>query len=117
MIIIILESHLVIRLLTEIDSHDLWGKRSSAALAEGDGAIIADSNGRRIRFIITQKEDTVLYLIQQKLGFGTVRFFPQGKNKNGYYRYTVEDFKSLMLLAKIFNGNLAIKHRILQLEK
>ena len=46
---------------------------------------------------------------------GTVRKFTTGKVT--FYRYIVEDFKGVLLLALIFNGNLAIHNRVNQLTK
>lgn len=93
--------------------------------AEGDGAIIRDKDDSlslsrgRMRFILTQKEGAVLDHIQEVFGFGTVRYYPQGSgaSKNGFHRWVVEDFKSILILAHLFNGNLAINHRIQQLSK
>jgi len=71
-----------------------------------------------MRYVLTQKERGVLDHVQQVFGFGTVRFFPQGSNSNnGFYRYIVEDTKSIVQLANLFNGNLAIEHRVQQLGK
>jgi len=70
--------------------------------AEGDGALLI-SNGRP-QFILTQS--TILFHIIDYLGFGTVRKFTTGNTT--FYRYIVEDFKGVLLLALIFNGNLAI---------
>jgi Cytochrome C and Quinol oxidase polypeptide I len=74
--------------------------------AEGDGALLI-SNGRP-RFILTQKESTILFHIVNYLGAfgGTVRKFTTGNTT--FYRYIVEDLKGVLLLALIFNGNLAI---------
>ena len=80
---------------------------------EGDGALLI-SNGRP-RFVLTQKESAILFHIANYLGFGTVRKFTSGKET--FYRYIVEDFKGVLLLALIFNGNLAIPNRINQLYK
>lgn len=80
---------------------------------EGDGALLI-SNGRP-RFILTQKESAILFHIANYLGFGTVCKFTTGKLT--FYRYIVEDFKGVLLLALIFNGNLAIPNRINQLAK
>ncbi len=80
---------------------------------EGDGAIL-NYNGRP-RFVLTQKEESILNHIKNTLDFGTVR-----KNDTGgtvYYRYIVEDFKGILLLALIFNGNLCLKNRVTQLGK
>ena len=51
------------------------------------------------------------------LGIGTVKHFPQGTsgNKNDFYRLIVDNPSHILLLAFLFNGNLAITHRIGQL--
>ena len=84
---------------------------------EGDGAIQTYSNNTQVRFVLTQKESNVLYLIQKRLGIGTIKHFPQGKsnNKNDFYRLIVDDSKHILLLIYLFNGNLALNHRINQL--
>ena len=48
--------------------------------AEGDGAIQTFEKGKRVRFVLTQKESVILYNIQHKLNIGVVRHFPQGKS-------------------------------------
>lgn len=101
--------------------------------SEGDGAIFSDKNNSRIRFILTQKEGDILYHIQKTLGFGKVYYYQSNNylnkaslsfqsggrhgTKNGYYRWIVGDYNSLVLLANLFNGNLAINHRVEQLSK
>lgn len=84
---------------------------------EGDGAIQTYANGRRVRFVLTQKESAILYYIHNTLGIGTVKHFPQGTsgNKNDFYRWSVDKTSHILLLAFLFNGNLAISHRIQQL--
>lgn len=84
---------------------------------EGDGAIQTYAKGTRVRFVLTQKESAILFYIQKKLGIGTVKHFPQGKsgNKNDFYRLIVDDPSHILLLAFLFNGNLALTHRIQQL--
>jgi len=77
--------------------------------AEGDGAILS-YNGRPT-FVLTQKEGAILYHIQSILGFGTVR------QSGNYYCYFVEDLKGVILLCLLFNGNLVLQHRIIQLSK
>ena len=85
--------------------------------AEGDGAIQTFEKGKRVRFVLTQKESAILYNIQHKLNIGVVRHFPQGKsgNNNDFYRWIVDDPSHILLLAFLFNGNLALKNRIKQL--
>lgn len=84
---------------------------------EGDGAIQTYANGTRVRFVLTQKESAILFYIHKKLGIGTVKHFPQGKsgNKNDFYRLIVDKSSHILLLAFLFNGNLALTHRIQQL--
>jgi len=84
---------------------------------EGDGAIQTYAKGTRMRFVLTQKENAILYYTQKKLGIGTVKHFPQGKsgNKNDFYRLIVDNPSHILLLAFLFNGNLALTNRIGQL--
>lgn len=85
--------------------------------AEGDGAIQTYAEGKRTRFVLTQKESAILYDIQDKLNIGVVRHFPQGKSgkNNDFYRLMVDDPTHILLLAYLFNGNLAMENRIKQL--
>ena len=84
---------------------------------EGDGAIQTYAEGKRVRFVLTQKESAILYNIQHKLNIGVVRHFPQGKSgkNNDFYRWMVDDPSHILLLAFLFNGNLALNNRIKQL--
>jgi hypothetical protein len=82
---------------------------------EGDGAILSVGKYKRLQFVLTQKEGKILNEIKEKLEFGTVRYFPQGKGTNGFYRFIVKDNKDIIILALLFNGNLVIQHRINQL--
>ena len=84
---------------------------------EGDGAIQTFEKGKRVRFVLTQKESAILYNIQHKLNIGVVRHFPQGKSgkNNDFYRWMVDDPSHILLLAFLFNGNLAVNNRIEQL--
>ena len=84
---------------------------------EGDGAIQTYDNGKRVRFVLTQKESAILYFIQNKLNIGIVKHFPQGKSgkSNDFYRLIVDNPSQILLLAFLFNGNLAMDHRIKQL--
>ena len=84
---------------------------------EGDGAIQTYAEGKRVRFVLTQKESAILYNIQHKLNIGVVRHFPQGKSgkNNDFYRWMVDDPSHILLLAFLFNGNLAVNNRIEQL--
>jgi LAGLIDADG endonuclease len=84
---------------------------------EGDGAIQTFGDNKRVRFVITQKESNILYHIHKTLGIGVVKHFPQGTsgNKNDFYRLIVDNPSQILLLAFLFNGNLALTHRIQQL--
>ena len=85
--------------------------------AEGDGAIQTYDEGKRVRFVLTQKESDILHKIQFKLNIGVVKHFPQGKSgkNNDFYRWIVDNPSHILLLAFLFNGNLAQNHRIEQL--
>ncbi len=87
--------------------------------AEGDGAIQTYDQGKRVRFVLTQKESDILYKIQFKLNIGVVKHFPQGRSgkNNDFYRWIVDNPSHILLLAFLFNGNLAQNHRIEQLTK
>lgn len=86
--------------------------------AEGDGAIQTYDEGKRVRFVLTQKEGDILHKIQFKLNIGVVKHFPQGKSgkNNDFYRWMVDNHSHILLLAFLFNGNLAQNHRIKQLD-
>jgi hypothetical protein len=99
--------------------------------SEGDGAILTYNN--KLQFILTQKEGAILFHIQEVLGFGTVKKFPSSNNlPNGntaplsggrkmvnkeYYKFVVQDYKHILILALIFNGNLVLPNRLKQLSK
>lgn len=85
--------------------------------AEGDGSIQTYDKGRRVRFVLTQKESDILHKIQFKFNIGIVKHFPQGKSgkNNDFYRWMVDNPSHILLLALLFNGNLAQSHRIKQL--
>ena len=74
---------------------------------EGDGAILTTKG--KPRFVLTQKEGTILHHIHKVLGFGSV------KNFEGYHRFIVSDTQSILLLVYIFNGNLVLSYRQKQL--
>jgi hypothetical protein len=80
---------------------------------EGDGALMTYKG--RPRFVLTQKEESILEHIKNVLGFGTVRKFSFGGTV--FYRYIVDEIKGIMLLALIFNGNLVLPRRSEQLRK
>ena len=93
----------------EKEISDTWFKWF-IGFAEGDGAILSYQG--RPQFVITQKEGKILYEIHSVLGFGNVKYFPEGK---GFYRYIVTDTKSILLLCLLFNGNLVLPYRVEQL--
>jgi hypothetical protein len=78
---------------------------------EGDGSMSCYKKGRLL-FIITQKEKAILYHIQSVLGFGNVYFDIAAK----VWRFKVGNINNIFELAKIFNGNLFLDHRISQLD-
>lgn len=78
---------------------------------EGDGAILA--YGDKLQFVLTQKEGEILYHIQETLGFGYIKYNPKGN----YYRFFVQDFKNIFILAHLLNGNLVLPSRFNQLER
>ena len=81
--------------------------------AEGDGAIQTYDEGKRVRFVLTQKEKDILHKIQFKFNIGVVKHFPQGKSgkNNDFYRWMVDNPSHILLLALLFNGNLVLPTR------
>ena len=72
--------------------------------SEGDGSFIV--TGDRCFFTITQRDEPLLQLIQQTLGFGSIvtdRTYP------GVFRYHVTALKDVFRLILLFNGNLVLK--------
>jgi LAGLIDADG endonuclease len=76
---------------------------------EGDGAIL-ESKGR-LYFVVTQKESKILDEIKNVLEFGAVKYF------NKFSRYIVSNNPDCFLLYLLFNGNLVLNSRIIQLNK
>jgi len=76
---------------------------------EGDGAIL-ESKGR-LYFVVTQKESMILDEIKNVLEFGIVKYF------NKFSRYIVSNNPDCFLLYLLFNGNLVLNSRIIQLNK
>lgn len=96
---------------TKIDSNWLeW----FIGFVEGDGAILTFND--RLRLVITQKEKKILDQIRDDLGFGQVKSFKSSKNGNEFHRFIVDDKKNILILIHLFNGNLVLKHRLLQLK-
>lgn len=86
---------------------DNW-KNWFIGFSEGDGALLCYNNN--LRFVLTQKESDVLFHIHDTLGFGSVKYYP-----NGYHRFIVTNPSDIFLLAQIFNGNLVLPPRVKQL--
>lgn len=80
---------------------------------EGDGAILTYNNGKTVRFVLTQKEDAILYHIYNTLKIGSVKCFKS--NNNTYYRLIISNPSEILILTYLFNGNLVIDNRIKQL--
>lgn len=80
--------------------------------AEGDGSWIVRTDKKRIIFQIGQKEEPILILIQETLGFGSVRSYKAKTRVNKferiYYQYTVEKKHEIRFLISLFNGNLIL---------
>jgi hypothetical protein len=101
-------NNLVLNRLLKFDTN--WLKWF-IGFVEGDGSIFCDKKGRLL-FIITQKEKAILYHIQSVLGFGNVYYDLTVK----CWRFKVGNINNIFELAKIFNGNLFLDHRISQLD-
>lgn len=68
--------------------------------AEGDGCLHTNG-GKRLWFILTQKEARILFQVRTMLGFGTIN-----KTALGYFRYEVSNQAGLLQLITIFHGRL-----------
>lgn len=77
--------------------------------AEGDGAFLTYKNS--CTFVLTQKEEAILHHIKDILQIGMV------KNFGKFSRFTVRDKRSIEILIHIFNGNLFLDKRKVQLDK
>lgn len=82
---------------------------------EGDGSFIVNKN-ESLEFKVTQSfvDVQVLYYIKRELEFGKVSV--QDK-KNNTYHYRVRDKKGLLNIINIFNGNLYLPKKQVQLKK
>ena len=107
--------------------------------AEGDGCLYTD--GKRLWFVATQAEATVLYRVRNILGFGSVRtdfrtaqacnlrmhatsvspHYPervfQANSDRYYYRLIVSNREGIKKLIHLFNGRFVCQHRREQLWK
>ena len=78
--------------------------------SEGDGAFLTGED-KRLRFVLTQKEKEILNLIQETLKIGRVRTY------GPFSRYRVDDNKGILVLTALFNGNLVLDKRKVQIKK
>lgn len=78
--------------------------------SEGDGAFLTGKD-KRLIFVLTQKETAILNHIHETLGIGRVRTY------GPYSRYRVDDKKGILVLTALFNGNLVLDKRKVQVKK
>lgn len=78
--------------------------------SEGDGAFITGKD-KRLIFILTQKETLILNHIHETLGIGRVRTYGH------FSRYRVDDKNGILILIALFNGNLVLDKRKVQVKK
>ena len=76
--------------------------------SEGDGAFLTYKNS--CTFVITQKEEAILHDIRNTLQIGMV------KNFGKFSRYFVRDNKSIKILICLFNGNIILDKRKIQIK-
>lgn len=78
--------------------------------SEGDGAFLTGKD-KRLVFVLTQKETVILNHIHETLGIGRVKTYGH------FSRYHVDDKKGILVLIAIFNGNLVLDKRKVQIKK
>ena len=78
--------------------------------SEGAGAFITGKD-KRLIFVLTQKETAILNHIYEVLGIGRVRTYGH------FSRYRVDDKKGILALIALFNGNLVLDKRKVQVNK
>jgi hypothetical protein len=78
--------------------------------SEGDGAFLIGED-KRLMFVLTQKQISILNHIRDTLGIGIIKMHGQ------YARYRVNDKRSILLLIALFNGNLVLDKRKVQIKK
>ncbi len=78
--------------------------------SEGDGAFLTGKD-KRLRFVLTQKEVSILNHIHNTLDIGRVKTF------SSYSRYFVDDKHGILILIALFNGNLVLNKRKVQVKK
>ena len=78
--------------------------------SEGDGAFLTGKD-KRLIFVLTQKETAILKHVHETLGIGRVRTY------GPFSRYRVDDKKGILILIALFNGNLVLDKRKVQVKK
>ncbi len=78
--------------------------------SEGDGAFLTVKD-KRLRFVLTQKEVNILNHIRDTLGIGIVKTYSH------FSRYSVYDKQGILILIALFNGNLVLNKRKIQVKK
>ena len=78
--------------------------------SEGDGAFLTGKD-KRLVFVLTQKETVILNHVHETLGIGRVRTY--GK----FSRYRIDDKKGILVLIALFNGNLVLDKRKVQVKR
>jgi len=78
--------------------------------SEGDGAFLTGKD-KRLRFVLTQKEVSILNHIHNTLGIGRVKTF------NQFSRYFIDDKQGILILIALFNGNLVLNKRKIQVRR
>ncbi len=78
--------------------------------SEGDGAFLITKD-KRLVFVLTQKETAILNHVHETLGIGRVRTYGH------FCRYRVNDKKDILVLIALFNGNLVLDKRKVQVKK
>ena len=83
--------------------------------SEGDGAILQNKN--QCTFVLTQKYVPILKEINYKFKFGYITKHYNKHHKLSYARYKVYDDKNIFLLYLLFNNNLHLTQKIIQLNR
>lgn len=78
--------------------------------SEGDGAFLTGKD-KRLFFVLSQKETAILNHIHETLGIGRVRTYGH------FSRYRVYNKKGILILIALFNGNLVLNKRKVQVKK
>lgn len=69
------------------------------------------ANRSKASLVITQKDSSVLYHIQETLGFGYVKDFTSSDGKSKFSRYMIQANTHVLLVYTLLNGNLALSYR------